>query len=132
MGLASGRSRFHYRHIMFSIFCNVAVYNLFLLQQIFMLQSATSLSIIEERFCTAAILHGRNNKFFFLLKNVLSKAKKIYCSCHATYWLQCSTSIIPATCVLCIHMKELDSLLYLSHFWNSIMNLESCRDIDPV
>ena len=45
------------------------------------------------RFCTAAMLHGRNNEkilhekeFFFPI------GKRIYISCHAT-WLPCKTSI---------------------------------------
>ena len=46
----------------------------------------------SKRFCTAAMLHGRNNRFFFLWeKNVLSNAKHFHCSCHAT-WLPCKTS----------------------------------------
>ena len=46
-----------------------------------------------KRFCSAAKLHGRNNRLFFLLgKNVLSNAKHFHCSFHAT-WLPCKTSI---------------------------------------
>ena len=42
-----------------------------------------------SRFCTAAMLYGRNNRFFFLWKKkFLSYAKYFHCSCHAT-WLPC-------------------------------------------
>ena len=42
----------------------------------------------------AAMLHDRNNRFFFLWEqnNVLSNAKHYHCSCHAI-WLPCKTSI---------------------------------------
>ena len=44
-------------------------------------------------FCTTAMLHGRNNRFFFLWEKMFfSYAKHFHCFCHAT-WLPCKTSI---------------------------------------
>ena len=44
--------------------------------------------LILWRFCTAVMLHGRNNRFFSVweIKNVISNAKHFHCSCHET-WL---------------------------------------------
>ena len=33
----------------------------------------------QWRFCTAVMLHGRNNRFFFLWENVLSYATNFHC-----------------------------------------------------
>ena len=53
----------------------------------------------EKRFCTAAMLHGRNKwKYFAYERTSFPMAKGIFCSCHAT-WLPCKTPIWSARSV---------------------------------
>ena len=59
------------------------------------------------RFCTAAMLHGRNNEnvLHLIERTFVPMGKRIYCSCHAT-WPPCKTSIVDITEAIQRNMEQ--------------------------
>ena len=78
-----------------------------------------------QRFCTAAMLHDRNNRFLFLWdKNVLSNAKHFHCSYHAT-WLPCKTSVTHSSSLCKSNNLSYCDQFLLMIYWRTDVQMRS-------